>query len=100
MKNPLKTDHADPDRDNPVVPNAVESPVERAAERAAMHDNPIVPNAIERPSSERRAATGTLSSDVLASSIGRVSTTGPAIAPVCTTVRRTSRADEAAQMTR
>jgi hypothetical protein len=45
MKNPLKADRADRDRDNPVVPNAVE----RAAERAAMHDNPIVPNAIERP---------------------------------------------------
>jgi len=27
----------------------VEQPVERAADRAAMHDNPLVPNAIERP---------------------------------------------------
>lgn len=49
MKNPFKPDHTDQDRDNPVVPNAVERPVERAADRAAMHDNPIVPNAIERP---------------------------------------------------
>jgi len=49
MKNPLKPDHEDRDRDNPVVPNAVERPIERAADRAAMHDNPLVPNAIERP---------------------------------------------------
>jgi hypothetical protein len=56
MKNPLKPDHGDRDHDNPVVPNAVERPVERAADRAAMHDNPIVPNAIERP--VERAAGG------------------------------------------
>ena len=49
MKNPFKPDHSAQDRDNPVVPNIVERPVERAAERAAMHDNPLVPNAIERP---------------------------------------------------
>ena len=49
MKNPFKPDRSAQDRDNPVVPNVVERPVERAAERAAMHDNPLVPNAIERP---------------------------------------------------
>jgi hypothetical protein len=49
MKNPFKPDSSDQDRDNPVVPNVVERPVERAADRAAMHDNPVVPNAIERP---------------------------------------------------
>lgn len=49
MKNPFKPDSSDQDRDNPLVPNAVERPVERAADRAAMHDNPVVPNAIERP---------------------------------------------------
>jgi hypothetical protein len=49
MKNPFKPDHSDQDRDNPVVPNVVERPVERAADRAATHDNPVVPNAIERP---------------------------------------------------
>jgi len=49
MKNPFKPDHSAQDRDNPVVPNVVERPVERAADRAAMHDNPLVPNAIERP---------------------------------------------------
>jgi hypothetical protein len=49
MKNPFKPDRSDQDRDNPVVPNVVERPAERAADRAAMHDNPLVPNAIERP---------------------------------------------------
>ena len=49
MKNPFKPDHSAQDRDNPAVPNAVERPIERAAERAARHDNPLVPNAIERP---------------------------------------------------
>jgi hypothetical protein len=49
MKNPFKPDRSAQDRDNPVVPNVVERPVERAADRAAMHDNPLVPNAIERP---------------------------------------------------
>jgi hypothetical protein len=49
MKNPFKADGEAQDRDNPVVPNVVERPVERAADRAAMHDNPLVPNAIERP---------------------------------------------------
>jgi len=56
MKNPFKPDHSAEDRDNPVVPNVVERPVERAADRAAMHDNPVVPNAIERP--VERAAGG------------------------------------------
>ena len=56
MKNPFKPDHLDEDRDNPVVPNAVERPVERAAERARGRDNPLVPNAIERPF--ERAVTG------------------------------------------
>ena len=49
MKNPFKPDRSAQDRDNPVVPNVLERPVERAADRAAMHDNPLVPNAIERP---------------------------------------------------
>jgi hypothetical protein len=49
MKNPFKPEHSAQDRDNPVVPNVVERPVERAGERAAVHDNPVVPNAIERP---------------------------------------------------
>jgi hypothetical protein len=49
MKNPFKPDRSAQDRDNPVVPNVVERPAERAAERAAMSDNPLVPNAIERP---------------------------------------------------
>ena len=49
MKNPFKPDRSAHDRDNPLVPNVVERPVERAADRAAMHDNPLVPNAIERP---------------------------------------------------
>jgi len=49
MKNPLKPDRSAQHRDNPVVPNVVERPLERAADRAAMHDNPLVPNAIERP---------------------------------------------------
>jgi hypothetical protein len=49
MKNPFKSDHPDPERDNPLVPNAIERPVERASGRADGHDNPLVPNAIERP---------------------------------------------------
>jgi len=57
MKNPFKPDRSAQNRDNPVVPNAVERPVERAADRAAMHDNPVVPNAIERPV-ERAVADG------------------------------------------
>jgi len=56
MKNPFKPDHSAQDRDNPIVPNVVERPVERAADRAAMHDNPLMPNAIERP--VERAAGG------------------------------------------
>jgi hypothetical protein len=56
MKNPFKPDRSDQDRDNPVVPNVVERPVERAADRAATRDNPLVPNAIERP--VERAAGG------------------------------------------
>jgi hypothetical protein len=49
MKNPVKPEHAAQNRDNPGVPDVVERPLERAADRAAMHDNPLVPNAIERP---------------------------------------------------
>ena len=49
MKNPFKPDRSAQDRDNPLVPNVVERPAERAADRAAMHDNPLVPNVIERP---------------------------------------------------
>jgi len=49
MKNPFKPERPAESRDNPVVPNVVERPLERAADRAARHDNPLVPNAIERP---------------------------------------------------
>ena len=49
MKNPFKADRSAEERDNPVVPNVVERPVERAGDRASMHDDPLVPNAIERP---------------------------------------------------
>jgi len=49
MKNPFKPEHSAQNRDNPVLPDVVERPVERAADQAAMHDNPLVPNAIERP---------------------------------------------------
>jgi hypothetical protein len=49
MNNPFKPNRAAQDRDNPAVPNVVERPAERAADRAAIHDNPLVPNAIERP---------------------------------------------------
>jgi hypothetical protein len=49
MKNPFTPDHRPDDRDNPVVPNVVERPMERAADRAATRDNPLVPNAVERP---------------------------------------------------
>ena len=55
MKNPLKPERSVQNRDNPVVPNVVERPLERAANQAAAHDNPVVPNAIERPI-ERAAA--------------------------------------------
>ena len=49
MKNPLRPQPSTQHRDNPVVPDAVERPLERAADRAARRDNPVVPNAIERP---------------------------------------------------
>ena len=49
MKNPFKPERSAEHHDNPAVPNVVERPLERAADRAAMHDNPVVPNAIERP---------------------------------------------------
>jgi len=49
MRNPLKPERSAQHHDNPVVPDAVERPLERAADRAANHDNPLVPNAIERP---------------------------------------------------
>src|SRR4030095_7586332 len=58
MKNPFKPDRSTQDRDNPVVPNVVERPVERAADRAALHDNPLVPNAIERPVEQALADDG------------------------------------------
>ncbi len=61
MKNPFKPDGSAQDRDNPVVPNVVERPLERAADRAAARDNPIVPNAIERP--VERAVSGSTSID-------------------------------------
>src|SRR5215213_4942329 len=56
MKNPFKPERSAEHRDNPVVPNVVERPLERTADRAAAHDNPLVPNAIERP--VERAAGG------------------------------------------
>jgi hypothetical protein len=56
MKNPFKPEQSAQDRDNPIVPNVVERPAERAAERAAVHDNPVLPNAIER--SVERAVAG------------------------------------------
>jgi hypothetical protein len=49
MKNPFKPERPAQHHDNPVVPDIVERPLERAADRAAAHDNPLVPNAIERP---------------------------------------------------
>jgi hypothetical protein len=49
MKNPLRPQPSTQHRDNPAVPDAVERPLERAADRAATRDNPVVPNAIERP---------------------------------------------------
>jgi len=49
MKNPFKPEPSGQHHDNPAVPNVVERPLERAADRAEMHDNPLVPNAIERP---------------------------------------------------
>ncbi len=49
MRNPLKPERSALNRDNPVVPDVVERPLERAAERGAGRDNPLVPNAIERP---------------------------------------------------
>lgn len=49
MKNPFKPESPAQHRDNPVVPDVVERPLERTADRAARHDNPLVPNTIERP---------------------------------------------------
>ena len=49
MKNPFKPERPAKHRDNPVIPDVVERPLERTADRAARHDNPLVPNAIERP---------------------------------------------------
>ena len=49
MKNPFKPERSAQHHDNPVVPDVIEQPLERAADRAAMRDNPLVPNAIERP---------------------------------------------------
>jgi hypothetical protein len=58
MNNPFRSERSAQERDNPIVPNVVERPIERAAERAATHDNPLVPNAIEQPV-ERAAADDT-----------------------------------------
>ena len=41
MKNPFEADRSAQDRDNPVVPNVLERPAERAADQAAVHDNPL-----------------------------------------------------------
>jgi hypothetical protein len=49
VKNPFKPEQPPQHRDNPFVPDVVERPAERAADRAATRDNPLVPNAIERP---------------------------------------------------
>jgi hypothetical protein len=48
MKNPFKPEHSGQHHDNAAVPNAIERPLERAADRAELRDNPLVPNAIER----------------------------------------------------
>jgi hypothetical protein len=56
MKNPFKPEHADQHRNNPVVPDVVERPLETATDRATRQDNPLIPNAIERP--VERAVTG------------------------------------------
>jgi hypothetical protein len=55
MNNPFKSDRAAREHDNPVVPNVIERPIERAAARPDGRDNPLVPDAIERPV-ERAAA--------------------------------------------
>ena len=49
MKNPFRSDRPDHERDNPLVPNAIERPVERAINRAGRDDHPLVPDALERP---------------------------------------------------
>ena len=92
MKNPFKPDRSAQDRDNPLVPNVVERPAERAADRASRHDNPLVPNAIERPV-ERAVA------DDRGAAVNRPGIVdrpgindGPGIARVSQIVPRTSRA--------
>ena len=90
MKNPFKSDRSDPERDNPVVPNVIERPVERAGDRAAKQDNPLVPNAIERP--VERAAADDRSAVVDRPGIGnRDSSAVGAIGRDWTMVRPTSR---------
>ena len=89
MKNPFKPDRSAQDRDNPVVPNVVERPAERAADRAAMHDNPLVPNAIERPV-ERAVADDRGAGDPWI--VDRWGMTGLATGLASWTIRQTSRA--------
>jgi hypothetical protein len=57
MNNPFKSDRSPQERDNPVVPNVIERPVEAAASRGDTRDHPLVPDAIERPV-ERSMADG------------------------------------------
>ena len=78
MKNPFKPEpeRSTPHRDNPVVPDVVERPLERAADRAARHDNPLVPNAIERPV-ERAVAGDRPRAIVTPSDLRRESATAP-----------------------
>lgn len=90
MKNPFKPERAEPHHDNPVIPDAVERPLERAgerladradraADRGARHDNPFVPNAIERPI-ERAAGDGRAgAADVRANTARAQSTTRPSV---------------------
>jgi hypothetical protein len=65
MKNPLKPERSAQHRDNPAVPNVVERPLERTADRAARHDNPLVPNAIERPVERAVAGQGTTQAPIV-----------------------------------
>ncbi|HKY21294.1 MAG TPA: hypothetical protein VJM31_08750 [Vicinamibacterales bacterium] len=65
MKNPFKPERSAQHRDNPAVPNVVERPLERTADRAARHDNPLVPNAIERPVERAVAGQGTTQAPIV-----------------------------------
>lgn len=71
MKNPFKPERSvQPHDNNPLVPDVVERPLERTADRAALHDNPIVPNAIERPVERAAGARAAVASGSPASGRG------------------------------